>query len=71
MLPVVAGLAVGLLGTWSLKRVLSGLLYGVSSTDFVTYVTVIMLIVLTAIIATLLPSHRATEIDPLTVLRQE
>jgi putative ABC transport system permease protein len=71
MAPVMVGLAMGLLGAWSLKRVLSGLLYGVSSTDYVTYAIVIILIVLTAVIATLLPSHRATEIDPLTALRQE
>jgi len=71
MTPVAVGLAMGLHGAWLLKRVLSELLYGVSSTDFVTYVIVIILIVLTAVIATLLPSHRATEIDPLTALRQE
>ncbi|HEU0178957.1 MAG TPA: ABC transporter permease [Blastocatellia bacterium] len=71
MAPVMIGLAMGLLGAWSLKRVLSGLLYGVSSTDFVTYAIVIILIVLTAVIATLLPSHRATNIDPLTALRQD
>jgi ABC-type antimicrobial peptide transport system permease subunit len=71
MTPVVVGLAIGLLGAWSLKRVLSGLLYGVSSTDLVTYAIVIILIISTAVIATLLPSRRATEIDPLTALRQE
>ncbi|HZF37577.1 MAG TPA: FtsX-like permease family protein, partial [Blastocatellia bacterium] len=71
MTPVVVGLAMGLLGAWSLKKVLSELLHGVSSTDFVTYVIVIILIILTAVVATLLPSHRATEIDPLTALRQE
>jgi len=71
MTPVMVGLAIGLLGAWSLKKTLSRLLYGVSSTDYVTYAIVIILIVSTAVIATLLPSHRATEIDPLTALRQE
>jgi putative ABC transport system permease protein len=71
MAPVAVGLAFGLLGAWSLKSVLSSLLYGVSSTDLVTYVIVIILIISAAVIATLLPSHRATEIDPLMALRQE
>src|SRR5262249_40583006 len=71
MIPVVIGLAVWLLGAWSLKRVLSGLLYGVSSTDVITYAIVAMLILLTAVIAILIPARRATQIDPLTALRQE
>ncbi|HKX30109.1 MAG TPA: FtsX-like permease family protein [Blastocatellia bacterium] len=71
MTPVMTGLAIGLLGTWSLKRILSGLLYGISSTDLVTYVAVMLLIISTAVTAILLPSRRATEIDPSTALRQE
>jgi putative ABC transport system permease protein len=68
---VTVGLTMGLLGAWSLKRVLSGLLFGVSSTIFVTYVIVFILIALNAVIATLLPSHRATKTDPLTALKEE
>jgi ABC-type antimicrobial peptide transport system permease subunit len=71
MTSAAAGLVLGLISAWSVKRLLYGLLYGVSSTDATTYVTVAAVIVLTAAFATLMPSLGATRIDPLAALREQ
>ena len=71
MMPVMIGLVAGLIGAWSLRRVVAGLLYDISSTDILTYIAVAALIVLTALLATLVPTQRATRIDPYAVIRQE
>jgi predicted permease len=71
MTPVLVGLAVGFGGAGSSRRALNGLLYGISSTDTLTYAGAGILIVLTAVLATMLPSVRAARIDLMSVLRQE
>ena len=63
----VAGLALSL----GADRLLRGMLYGVSVTDPVTYLAVLLLILLVATIAALLPAWRAARVDPMHVLRQE
>jgi putative ABC transport system permease protein len=72
------GLAVCLLGcaagfalAAASTRVLADLLYGVSPTDAPTLGAVILLVLLVAAIASLLPSLRASRVDPMQVLRDE
>jgi putative ABC transport system permease protein len=64
-----AGVVVGLVGTFAISRVLSGFLYGVSALDPVTYVAMIAVLVGVAIVAAYRPSSRAARVDPLVVLR--
>jgi putative ABC transport system permease protein len=71
MTPVVIGLGLGFCGAWSSTRAISGLLYGISSTDATTYAGVGLLIAMTAFLATVLPSLRVVRIDPMTALRRE
>jgi putative ABC transport system permease protein len=72
------GLAVCLLGCLAgfalaaaSSRVLAGLLYGVSPTDLPTLGAVIFLVLAVSAVASLLPSIRASRVEPMQVLRDE
>jgi putative ABC transport system permease protein len=71
MFVVLVGLVVGLLISVALTRTMSGLLYGVSATDFATYAEVLLLLVGVAFLACYIPARRATKVDPLIALRNE
>lgn len=62
-----AGFALAVAST----RLLAGLLYGVSPTDFPTLLAVILLVLIVAAAACLLPSLRASRVEPMRVLREE
>jgi putative ABC transport system permease protein len=66
-----SGLAVGLVGSLALNYFLRSQLYGVSSSDPVTYAMVAVLLGLVALAACYLPARRATRVDPLVALRYE
>ncbi|MGP0072698.1 MAG: ABC transporter permease [Bryobacteraceae bacterium] len=68
---VTAGLAVGLLAAWALTRVMGRLLFGVSSSDPLTYGAVIVLLSAVAFFACWIPARRATRVDPGVALRYE
>jgi putative ABC transport system permease protein len=67
LLGCVAGFALAAAST----RVLAGLLYGVSPTDFPTLSGVILLVLLVAAAASLIPAVRASRVEPMQVLRDE
>jgi len=69
--PVVIGLATGLAGALAAGRVLSGLLFGVSSTDPLTMSVVAAVLLIVAAAACYVPALRATRSDPLVALRYE
>jgi len=65
------GIAIGVLGSLGLSRVMTGLLYGVAPTDPATYLVVGCIIVLVGVAASVIPAMRATRVDPVDALRQE
>ena len=65
------GIGVGLLAALVLSRSLGALLYDVSATDGATYAGVAILLGLVALLASYIPSRRATRVDPATALRAE
>jgi len=65
------GLALGLVGAFSISRVLRGLLHGVSPTDPLTFVAVSIVLLVVALLACLVPARRATRVDPIIALRTE
>jgi len=66
-----AGLIVGAMGSFALSRLLSGLLYQISTTDPMTFVWVAAVLAATAITACFIPASRLLTIDPLEALRHE
>ena len=65
------GIVVGLLGAWGVSNVIVSLLYDVSGTDPLTYVTTALVLALVALIAAWIPARRASRIDPVEALRYE
>jgi ABC-type antimicrobial peptide transport system permease subunit len=66
-----AGVVAGLLLALGATRLVTTLLYGVSATDVVTFVTVPLVLAAAALVASYLPALRATHIDPNVALRYE
>jgi putative ABC transport system permease protein len=64
------GAVAGLLVAWVIGGTLEGLLFGVSTTDAFTSVGVVVLVALLGLVTTLIPSWRATKIDPVAMLRR-
>jgi putative ABC transport system permease protein len=67
----VAGIAVGIIGAFALTRLMASLLFNVSAVDIATFSTVPLILATVALIATYVPAWRATQVDPMMVLREE
>jgi predicted permease len=65
------GLAIGLAIAVGVGRLASSLLYGISGTDLITFLTVPAVLAAAALAAIVVPAHRAAQVDPLVALRNE
>jgi len=65
------GVAIGLMGSIAVTRLLSAMLYGVSPLDRGTWAVTTVLLVTIALLATLIPAFRAARADPLLAIRSD
>lgn len=65
------GLVLGLMISFALTPYLRGMLYGVGTGDWLTFVMVAIVLCVATLIACLIPARRAASIDPIRALRTE
>jgi putative ABC transport system permease protein len=65
------GVAIGLITALGLTRLMKSLLFGVGTTDPLTFVVIALLLIIIALLACWTPARRAAKVDPLLSLRQE
>jgi putative ABC transport system permease protein len=71
MWTTIVGMAIGIGGSFLLTRTMQSLLFGVSATDPLTLVGVVVLLAAVSYLACWIPARRATKVDPLVALRYE
>jgi putative ABC transport system permease protein len=65
------GVAIGISAAFAVSRVMSSLLFGVSTTDPMVFVSIPIILIGVALGATFIPALRATRVDPMIALRYE
>jgi putative ABC transport system permease protein len=68
---IAIGIVLGLVASFALARLIASQFWGVSVTDPFTYVGVVFIVIVTGLIACLLPARKASNVDPLVALRYE
>ncbi len=68
---IAAGIVIGLLASFGLTRFIASQIWGISVTDPITFVSVVLVVGLVGFTACLLPARRAAGVDPMVALRYE
>ena len=63
------GIALGMVGSFAVARLIASLLFGTTPTDPATFAGMAALLGAVALMAGYIPAHRASRIDPMTALR--
>lgn len=71
MMLALGGVVIGLIASFAFSRLVSSLLYGVTSSDPLTFAGITLLLLIVALIASYIPARRAARIDPMISLRGE
>jgi putative ABC transport system permease protein len=65
------GLVIGFFGAWGAGKLMQGMWYGVGAIDPLAFSTVAIVLMLSALLACYVPARRATQVDPISALRQD
>ncbi len=65
------GLVIGLTSAFLLTRLMSSLLFGISATDPITFLSISLVLFAVALLASYIPALRATKVDPMIALRAQ
>jgi macrolide transport system ATP-binding/permease protein len=68
---VLAGIVIGFLISMFSGRLVNNFLFGVKAVDLWTYVAVAIVLMFTGLLATIIPAHRASTVEPMEALRDE
>ena len=71
MLISLVGIAIGLLGSWALTRLMESMLFGVSATDPLVLLSVAAFVLTVSVLASYIPARRAARVNPIEALRHQ
>jgi ABC-type antimicrobial peptide transport system permease subunit len=67
---VCLGVGAGIAAAYSASRLVATMLFGMSAADPLTYGTVVVILIVVAFLASVLPAWRAARVDPMVAFRQ-